>query len=70
MKLLRLAVPAALILLWSFPVGAASITAAEAAKHVGETATVCGQVASTHFASTSKARAARQMSRSAIIALL
>jgi DNA/RNA endonuclease YhcR with UshA esterase domain len=30
------------------------ITAAEAAKHVGERATVCGQVVSTHYASRSK----------------
>jgi hypothetical protein len=30
------------------------ITAAEAKDHVGETRTVCGKVASTHFASSSK----------------
>ncbi|MGB7846845.1 MAG: hypothetical protein WBL63_14615, partial [Candidatus Acidiferrum sp.] len=30
------------------------ITAAEAAKHVGERATVCGQVVSTHYAARSK----------------
>jgi len=30
------------------------ITAAEAKDHVGETRTVCGKVASTHFASNSK----------------
>lgn len=31
-----------------------SISAAEAKNHVGEKATVCGQVASTHYAATSR----------------
>jgi hypothetical protein len=33
-----------------------TITAAEASKHVGETATVCGVVVSAHFAATSRGR--------------
>ena len=33
-----------------------SLTAAEAAKHVGKTSTVCGLVASAHFAATSRGR--------------
>jgi hypothetical protein len=33
-----------------------SISAAEAKNHVGENATVCGQVVSTHFASSSRGK--------------
>ena len=33
-----------------------SISAAEARNHIGDNATVCGQVESTHFASTSRGR--------------
>jgi hypothetical protein len=46
----------ALCLVVTFPVHAQTkkITAAEAKNHVGEKATVCGNVASTHFASGSK----------------
>ena len=45
-----------LVLLASFsaPAQTAKITAGEAKDHVGETRTVCGRVASTHFASSSK----------------
>ena len=41
---------------WSPLAYAASITAAEAGKHVGESATVCGLVVSAHYAATSKAQ--------------
>src|SRR5262249_10604251 len=50
------AVATAILFLVSSPASSASLTAAEAANHLGETATVCGQVASAHYASTSKAR--------------
>jgi hypothetical protein len=45
-----------LFLLLSFSTAAQTnkITAAEAKDHVGETRTVCGKVASTHFAAKSK----------------
>jgi len=35
--------------LWAFPIAAAQLSAEDAARHVGETATVCGVVASTKF---------------------
>jgi len=42
-------------ILWATLVSAQnSITAAEAKNHIGEKATVCGQVASTHYAATSR----------------
>jgi hypothetical protein len=40
---------AAAIGLWALPAGAAELSPADAARHVGETATVCGLVASTKF---------------------
>jgi hypothetical protein len=45
-----------LFLLVAFSTAAqtSKITAAEAKDHIGETRTVCGKVASTHFASKSK----------------
>src|SRR5215468_9887554 len=47
---------AALAALWPSVALADSITASEAAQHVGQNATVCGQVASAHYAPTSKAK--------------
>lgn len=43
-----------LSLLSTLSFAAASISASEAKNHAGENATVCGQVASTHYAATSK----------------
>jgi hypothetical protein len=47
---------AAALLLAAAPAGAATLAAEEAAHHVGETATVCGIVASARFAEHSKAQ--------------
>jgi DNA/RNA endonuclease YhcR with UshA esterase domain len=41
---------------WAASAGAATISPADAAGHVGETATVCGVVASAKFAATSRAQ--------------
>lgn len=56
MKLSRLITTCFLFLLFAFSTAAQTnkITAAEAKDHVGETRTVCGKVASTHYASGSK----------------
>lgn len=51
MHLLRLTLA---LLVCSFPALAQEIPATEAAKHVGENATVCGTIASEHTATTSK----------------
>jgi hypothetical protein len=48
MDAVRLTV-AALLGLWSFPVAATSISPEDAVRHIGETATVCGVVASAKF---------------------
>jgi hypothetical protein len=40
--------------LWPLIATAQSITASEAKNHIGETATVCGKVVSTHYASRSR----------------
>jgi hypothetical protein len=52
----RFVITSLVLLLFAFCTAAQSnkITAAEAKDHVGETRTVCGKVASTHFASKSK----------------
>jgi hypothetical protein len=56
MKASRFLLLLALCFVASFPVQSQTkqITAAEAKDHVGETATVCGQVASTRYADRSK----------------
>jgi hypothetical protein len=56
MKPARLSFVYSLLLLLAISTAAqtSKITAAEAKDHVGETRTVCGRVASTHFASKSK----------------
>jgi len=43
-----------LVVLWPCFASAATLTSEEAAHHVGETATVCGSVASANYASHSK----------------
>jgi DNA/RNA endonuclease YhcR with UshA esterase domain len=52
----RLTVAAALLSLWSFPIGAAFVSPEDASSHVGETATVCGVVASAKFAANSRSQ--------------
>ena len=56
MKPARLSIVSSLLLLLAISIAAQTnkITAAEAKDHVGEVRTVCGKVASTHFASKSK----------------
>jgi DNA/RNA endonuclease YhcR with UshA esterase domain len=44
------------VFLWPLIAGAETITASEAKNHIGETATVCGKVASTKYAASSRGR--------------
>jgi len=44
------------ILAWPVFAHAANLTAEEAAQHIGQTATVCGMVASAHYAARSRGR--------------
>ena len=48
MRLMRL-LPATVFGLWAFPTAAATLSPEEAASHIGETATVCGVVASGEY---------------------
>ena len=52
----RLLLAAALFLRAASPAAAASLPAAEAGKHVGETATVCGIVASARYSERSRSQ--------------
>jgi hypothetical protein len=52
----KLAVSCAAFGLWSLSAGAATLSPEDAAGHVGETATVCGVVASAKFATSSRAQ--------------
>jgi DNA/RNA endonuclease YhcR with UshA esterase domain len=54
MQFITLAVAAVAFSLWALSAGAASISPADAASHVGETATVCGLVASAKYAANSR----------------
>jgi micrococcal nuclease len=45
---------AATLCIWTQTLVAENITAAEAKNHIGETATVCGEVASTRYATSSR----------------
>jgi hypothetical protein len=56
MKLARLSTVSFLLLLFAISTAAQTnkITAAEAKDHMGEIRTVCGQVVSTHYATSSK----------------
>ncbi len=45
---------AATLCIWTQTFGADNITASEAKNHIGETATVCGEVASTRYAASSR----------------
>ncbi len=51
-----MALGSTLLGLWAFSAGAASLSAADAASHVGEDAKVCGVVASAKFAVNSPAQ--------------
>jgi len=53
-KLTRISFLAGLLLLPSLLIAQTKIPAAEAKKHVGEKATVCGNVVSTHYAARTK----------------
>jgi hypothetical protein len=53
-KTRALVIPAVVVLLAALSQAQTSISAAEAKDHVGERATVCGEVASTHYAATSR----------------
>jgi DNA/RNA endonuclease YhcR with UshA esterase domain len=44
------------LLLWSYSAGAAPVSPEDAQSHVGETATVCGVVASAKFAANSRSQ--------------
>ena len=50
MRTARFAITLVIATLWAAGARAASLTAEQAASHVGETATVCGTVASAHYA--------------------
>src|SRR5215472_15655436 len=48
----RLLAASAIVGSWAFPAGAANLRPEDAARHIGETATVCGVVASAMFEAT------------------
>jgi hypothetical protein len=54
MNAMRHIVAVVLIALWPGAAFSASLSAEQAASHVGENATICGAVASAHFAQRSK----------------
>ena len=56
MQFIKFAVASVAFSLWALSAGAASISPADAASHVGETATVCGLVASAKYAANSRAQ--------------
>lgn len=53
---MRLVSATAMLWLWAVPAIAAEIAPEDAASHVGQTATVCGVVASTKYAANSRAQ--------------
>ena len=56
MNVARLAIAATVLGLWAFPTGAATLVSGDAAGHIGESATVCGTVASAKFAANSRSQ--------------
>ena len=56
MQLTKLAVATVAFSVWALSANAATISPADAAGHVGESATVCGVVASAKFAANSRAK--------------
>ena len=56
MNAARAVVTSTIFFLWAFSTGAATLAPGDAVSHVGESATVCGVVASAKFASSSRAQ--------------
>jgi hypothetical protein len=56
MNLTRLLAASALVGLWTFSASAADLRPEDAASHIGETATVCGVVASAKFEANAHSR--------------
>ena len=56
MQFIKFAVAAVAFSLWALSADAASISPADAASHIGESATVCGLVASAKYAANSRAQ--------------
>ncbi len=56
MNAARLIAAAAVFGLWALPTSAATLAPGDAASHVGESATVCGVVASAKFAANSRSQ--------------
>jgi hypothetical protein len=56
MNRVRLLVASAVFGLWAFPTPAAPLTPEDAAGHIGETATVCGVVASAKYEADAKSQ--------------
>jgi DNA/RNA endonuclease YhcR with UshA esterase domain len=56
MQFITLAVATVVFSLWALAADAASIGPADAASHIGESATVCGLVASAKYAANSRAQ--------------
>jgi hypothetical protein len=55
-KIRALVVPSVFVLWATLGLAQTSISAAEAKNHIGEKGTVCGEVASTHYASRSRGK--------------
>jgi hypothetical protein len=56
MNLVKLVAASAVFGLWAISTSAATVSAEDAPRHVGETATVCGVVASAKFASSTRSQ--------------
>jgi DNA/RNA endonuclease YhcR with UshA esterase domain len=56
MKAGKLAVASAILGLWGLPISAETLSPGDARSHIGESATVCGIVASTKFAANSRSQ--------------
>src|SRR5208282_2267310 len=56
MRVVKLISSSMALALWAFSTSAATLTPEDATSHTGETATVCGMVASAKFASSSRSR--------------
>jgi hypothetical protein len=56
MNTAKLIAASAIFGLWAFTAAAATVSAENAASHVGETATICGVVASAKFAANSRSQ--------------
>jgi DNA/RNA endonuclease YhcR with UshA esterase domain len=56
MNTTRLFAALAVLSLWAFPISAASVSPEDAAGHIGETATICGVVASAKYEATARSQ--------------